>query len=373
MKAETNKVTTSILEFDPTQYGLTESKAREIESTFSPMLNRMVELESEFNDLIVMEVDSKTCLLARELRLKYVNVRTGTAAIHKELKAFYLSGGRFIDGWKNAQAFSSQGIEGKLFDIEKHFEIVEKERITRIQESRSSILTKYNIGYTPSDLGTMPAEIWDNFLVGTKANHKAREAAEKKAAADRKKATADRIIKEEAEAAERARIELENIHLKKQAEERELKAKIEAEKQAKSEAERAAKQKKAEAERIEKESAERKIREEKERKERAAYESQLRVEREAREKIEAELRAKEAAEEKVRFEAERKAVRETIAKEKAQKAARMAPDKEKLIKFAYDILEIEFPDVQSAEALDMVKKTRKELDLIALTLQNFAL
>lgn len=350
MKAENNTLKTAILKIDPTEYGLTESKAKEIESTFSPMLNRMIELESEFNKLIVMEVDEKTCLLARELRLKYVNVRTGTVAIHKELKAFYLNGGRFIDGWKNAQVFASQGIEGKLLDIEKHFEIIEKERIARIQESRSDMLIKYDIQYTPSDLGTMPAEVWDNFLVGTKANYEAREAAEKKAKADRKKATADRIIKEKAEAAERARIQSENIKLKKQAEERELKAKIEAEKQ-----------EKIEDDRVKKEA-----------KERATYESRITAEREARECVEAELRAKEAAEEKARIEAEEKAAKEIAAKEKAQKAARMAPDKEKLTNLAYDILKIELPDVQHAEALDLVRETQKKLDLIALALQNFA-
>jgi len=38
----------------------------------------------------------------KELRLKYMKIRTATLDIHKKQKAFYLAGGRFVDGWMNA-------------------------------------------------------------------------------------------------------------------------------------------------------------------------------------------------------------------------------------------------------------------------------
>ena len=98
----------SIVKINPADYGLTETKAKEIEAMFKPMLQKMVELEEEYNEVVKLEINKDTCTKAKELRLKYVKVRTGTASIHKELKAFYLNGGRFVDGWKNAQLFASQ-------------------------------------------------------------------------------------------------------------------------------------------------------------------------------------------------------------------------------------------------------------------------
>jgi hypothetical protein len=48
-----------------------------------------------------------------------MKIRTATLDIHKKQKAFYLAGGKFVDGWKNAQHFASMGKEEKLEEIEK--------------------------------------------------------------------------------------------------------------------------------------------------------------------------------------------------------------------------------------------------------------
>lgn len=289
---------TDIVKIDPKEFGLEEIKAQQIAEQFKPMLDKMVELEKEFNEVIQKPITKETCKEAKELRLKYVKVRTGTAEIHKQQKAFYLAGGRFVDGWKNAQLFASQGIEEKLEAIEKHYENLERQRIEELKQQRIALLAPYAVENVDAlGLGIMSEDVWNNFLTGTKANHEAKLAAEKKA-------EEERIAREKAEAEEREKIRQENERLKSEAEEREriLQA----------ERENAEKERKAleEAQRKEREAAERILSEEKKKAEseakriREEQEAKLAAERAEREKLEAELKAKQEAEAKAKAEAE---------------------------------------------------------------------
>ncbi len=185
----------NLIKINPADYGLEENKAKQISDMFKPMLDKMTELESEYNSVIKLEASNETCKKAKELRLKYVKVRTGTAQIHKELKAFYLQGGRFVDGWKNAQLMASQGIEEKLSDIKEHFEILERQRIVTLQIKRIKELKQYiEDGQMMSgELGNMTDEIWKNYIAGAKANCELRKEAEKKAEEEREK---ERKLKE---------------------------------------------------------------------------------------------------------------------------------------------------------------------------------
>jgi len=284
-----------IVKINPADYGLEESKAREIEALFTPMLAKMTELEKEYNDVIALKITPETALKAKELRLKYVKVRTGTAEIHKGAKAFYLAGGRFVDGWKNAQLFASEGIEAKLMDIEKHQENQEKERIQKLHDSRLALLRPYieDDIMAAAGIGRMEEDVWKNYLLGVKVAFEQRKEAEKKA-------EEDRIAAEKAEAEERERIRLDNIRLQKEAEEREKQI-----------------------------SAER----EKARKEQEKREKELAVEREAKAKLEAELKEKELAEKQ----AEAKAKRDEEERLAEEKRLLNAPDKEKLNKWLDDI------------------------------------
>ena len=135
------------------------------------MLNKMAELEDQYNAITATEVMTpKVCEAAKELRLKYVKVRTGTAEIHKKAKAYYLAGGRFVDGWKNAQAFASQGKEEKLIEIEKHFERIEEERIRQIEENRKELLKPYTYA-VPDALGWMTDDTFEIYLQGAKQQY----------------------------------------------------------------------------------------------------------------------------------------------------------------------------------------------------------
>jgi uncharacterized alpha/beta hydrolase family protein len=153
--------TIELVKVNPQEYGLTSETAKNIQDQFSPMLEKMVALEDEFNKITSLDIENKsTSILAKELRLKYVKVRTATAEIHKQQKAFYLNGGRFVDGWKNAQLFASQGKEEALEKIEKYFENKEKERIENLQATRIALISEYVKDTTGLEFGSMQEDVF---------------------------------------------------------------------------------------------------------------------------------------------------------------------------------------------------------------------
>lgn len=205
----------NLVEINHEEFGIEESKAKQIAEQFKPMLDKMQELELEFNEVSKLDIeDPVTSKKAKELRLKYVKVRTGTAEIHKTQKAFYLQAGRFVDGWKNAQLFASQGIEDKLESIEKYQENKEIERINNIQLERINIIKPYVENTDNLVLSGMDDEVWEAYLTTKKNQYNDKIEAERVAEENR---LAEIKRQEEEREAQR----LENIRLKKEAEERE--------------------------------------------------------------------------------------------------------------------------------------------------------
>jgi len=204
---------TEIVKIDPKEFGIEDTKAADIQAQFQPMLDKMVELENDYNEVLSLPVEEKeTAKKARELRLKYMKIRTATLDIHKKQKAFYLAGGRFVDGWMNAQKFASLGKEEKLEEIEKYAENLEKKRLAELQKSRMEQLVPYEVENLDSlNLSGMADNVWENFLAGTIANYEAKKKAEQEAREAEEKRLAE-------EAAERERVRLENERLKAEAE-----------------------------------------------------------------------------------------------------------------------------------------------------------
>lgn len=236
---------TNIITVDYSEYGLESTQAQNISKAFKPMLDTMEELEKEYNEVVKMPIeDPKTSKIAKELRLKYVKTRTWTAKIHKQEKAFYLAGWKFVDGWKNAQIFSAQWKEEKLSEIENYFENLEKEKIAKIAEERKEKLKDLELENIDTiDLWSMSNEVFESFYFGCQNSYKLKKEAERKA-------EEERIAKEKAEKEEQERIKKENEELKRKQEEQDKKLKeAEAEKQ---------RLQALEFERIEKENSERK-------------------------------------------------------------------------------------------------------------------
>jgi hypothetical protein len=318
-----------IVKIDPKDYGLEESKAAEIEAMFLPMLAKMRELETEFNHIVKLPIDIETCQMAKDLRLSYVKIRTGTATIHKQVKDFYLIGGRFVDGWKNAQEFASFEKEDILRRIENHFEIIEEERKSKLKEERAKLIKPYFEDINTSMLGEMTEQAFDILLSGAKSQYIARIEAEKKA-------EEERLAAIEAERKRQEEQRLENTRLKAEAEERERLADIERKKQAKILADQKAKADKMQAELL----------------------AKAETEKKERERLETQIRFKKEIEEKAKREA----------KAKAEKAAN-APDKIKLLALADMIGKIELPEVKSPGAADIVFNTKILLQKIVKFIQ----
>lgn len=396
-------MTTKLVKINAADYGLEETKAAQISEMFKPMLDKMVELEKEYNEVVQLETSRETCVKAKMLRLKYVKVRTGVVKIHKDLKSFYLRGGRFVDGWKNAQLMASQGIEEKLKDMEEHYNNLEKKRVEELHNERANKLHAFEVEVIPEGLGLMAESVWDNFLAGIMTNYETRKQAEIKAEEERRER--ERIIKlhdfrknqalscwqfirddikssrlgemdegtwknilsmaqakKKRYEVEQERIRKENERLKQEAETAEKKRKQEeVDRQAKAETERKERERIVVEEKTKAE-VERKAREERERKEREAYEAKLKKERKERERIEAELKARAETErkEKERIAAELKA-KEEKEKHRIEEAQRREREQK-------EVEERKKQEAQEAEARkgdeEKVKDLILELEII---------
>jgi hypothetical protein len=213
-----NELKTIDLNID--QYGLQENKSDSIKKLYIPMINGLDKLETEFNETIIKDVTKKTIKDFKALRLKIAKLRTSANNARKEAKEEYLQVNKAIQGAYNTLEYATKSKESKLLEKEKYFENLEIERIENLQVDRSNKLEEYNVYPIPLNLGIMEDDVWNVFLTGAKATHKAIIEAEKLA-------EQQRIEKERIEAEEKERLRLEQIEtqkenerLKKEAEEK---------------------------------------------------------------------------------------------------------------------------------------------------------
>lgn len=283
-----------LVEIKAEEYGLTSDKAKEVELGFSPSIEKLNELKPEYDLLIQKEISVDVCKEAKNLRLRFVKVRTGTEKIHKALKAFYLAGGRFVDAWKNKQMTISEEVEQKLKDIEEYYERIEikkkeERKVLRLQE-----LEKIEHTGEGLDILEMDDSLWAIVFTGLKKEYLDRKEAELKT-------EEERIAKEKAEREAQERIRKENDRLKKEAEEKDRKAKEEREAHEKAMAEVRAK---AEAEKKKQEETIRKQKEETERKQKEieakAKAEQEKLKKEAEEKEETARKDRERLEKQLK-------------------------------------------------------------------------
>ncbi len=337
----------------PQDSGLEIESVKSLETLFAPFFTQAEEWRQKALACKVTDVNDKRGMkFARESRLALREIRIAVEKSRKKAKEDSLRRGKAIDGMANVFNAAVEPIEAFLLEQEQYAERVEAERISKLTEERRTLLEPYGISplFNVATLGTLSEEDFQTMLADSKAITEARVERERKA-------EADRIAKEKAEAAERERIRLENEQLKREASEREEEARKERERiaaerkaeqeKAAAEAARVAKEREAERQKAE---AERRAIEEKSRKEREAIEAKARAEREAA----AAQAAKERAE-RERLEAEIKAKKDAEAKAKAAEAKRAAaalraPDKEKLLTLAKSVRNLSVPALSTDEA-----------------------
>ncbi len=294
-----------IILIDSKEFGLETNEAAQIESVFIPMIEKMSELEKQYNEIIKLPIDKDTIKKARELRLVYVKTRTGTAEIHKTAKQYYLAGGRFVDAWKNAQAFSAQGKEDVLEKIEKHFEIIEEQKKLKVEAERIEQLKEFVADVSVYQLKDMTDVAFQELFTNSKTAYDVKIAAEKKA-------EEDRIAEETRQKEEQERIKKENEELKKQAE----------------------------------------LREKQIQEERAIAEAA---------RLKAEAEAKKQAELLADIENKKRLADEAVEREKLE--ALQAPDKEKIKAFANRLSALEYPVITDKKMQEILNDAKKQIDV----------
>lgn len=289
-------------EVKPELFGLEISKAQEMTSGLAVTFAEREVLKKSYIEIIELPITSETLPIFKELRLKIVKNRTqGIEKWHKDNKAFYLAGGRFVDAIKNKEILENEQMESKLMEAEKFFENQEKERKSKLNLERIEKIYPYVTDTIGLDLSDMSEYDFDDFLLGKKTRFEN----------DKKEREAEAIRIENqrlAEIEKQKAIEIEYAKLKVEAEAKELQIKKERN-------EALAKQKAIQDE------ADKKAREEK-----AKQDAILKAEQEAREKLEKELQAKKEAELQ---EKHLKEQAELQAKKEAEKLAK-APIKQQL-------------------------------------------
>lgn len=259
--------------------------------------------------------------LARTIRLELKGVRVAAEKTRKALKEDALRMGKAIDGVNNLLLAAIVPLEKHLEEQEQFGErLLEAERQATLARRSAELAPYLSEGQLVPALDVMSAEQFASYLEDAKTLHAAKiEAA--------KRAEAERIAKEQAEAAERERLRIENERLKKEADERE--AVLAAEREA---SEKELARIKAEADAAARAEAMRQnaLRE--------VERVKAQAEREAREKLEREIAAKNAAE-AARLKAE-------LA---AQAKANRAPDKQKALAFAATVRALKAPEASTPE------------------------
>lgn len=188
---------------NPKEYGIEETKAKELLGGLPQIIAEREVLESQYQAIIKEDIENpETSKKARQLRLLIKENRTkGINNWHKVTKDYFLKGGQFVDAIKRKEIAVNESMELKLEQIEKYAELQEQKRLDAIGKQRTSELEPY-AEFVPFgiDLRTMSDDDYIKFLNGAKLQHQAKLEAERKAEEERKKeAQRQRLIKENRE------------------------------------------------------------------------------------------------------------------------------------------------------------------------------
>lgn len=288
--------------------GLELSEGEQIKQSYLPFFIQIAEIKEESKKINFenpTELDEK---IARELRLRMVKIRTGSATIKDERKKIHLLRGNLEQSSYNLIKTGCELEEEIFLQVEKKREIAEKLRKENLKNERLELLKDFCETPEIYPLSEMEEESFNDLFEALKIAKQQKEAKEK---AELLRLENERIEKEKAIEAQR----LENERLKQEAEKREKELVIEREK-VKKEKEAIELKAKQEAEKLA----------EQNRIEKAKQELILKKEREEKERLENELKSKQEKERKIELERIEKEKAKLLAKEKAEKA----PIKDKL-------------------------------------------
>ena len=119
-------------------FGITTEKAQELTRGLDVIIAEKEVLKKQFLEIAQQEITPELCSVARELRFKIKSNRTkGINVWHKNNKAYFLSGGRFVDAIKKKESSENEKMEETLLSVENHFIDIENKRIIAKQLAES--------------------------------------------------------------------------------------------------------------------------------------------------------------------------------------------------------------------------------------------
>lgn len=305
------------------------------------------EIIANYKKIEVTSEDQKELMAeARDKRLTLKKARTTVENKRKELKTDIVKQGRAIDSVARYVKEEIEPAEKYLEEQEKFAELRAAERAATLKAERIEKLVLYTDDVSLYNLDDMSDIRFDALLDTLKKQHE-QEVAEAKRIED------ERIAKVKAEQEEQERIRKENEKLKAEAE---AKEKAEQEERKKRQAEEDARLAAEQKEREEREAEQAK-------KDAEAQAERNRIQKEADEKVKLERarveKLQEAQREREQADAQAKATAE-----EAERAALLAPDKEKLISFAQGLDRVrteKMPAVKTKQAQDILNEVELKM------------
>ncbi len=339
-----------LIKVNPEQFGLSEIQANVIANKFLPVLEEMQPLIEKYEEIKSLDpADATNSKQFDDLRKKLVKVRTNCAKIHKDEKAYYLAGGKYVDSWKNKQLEITEPVEADLKEKADYLEIQEQKRKNELRDERLAELQMFDADGSMMNLGEMSDEMYDAILTGAKAKREQRIKEQKEfEEANAKKAQYDLEIQQEEMV---WALYYQRIYDSEMAEER---AKLAEQKRIKDEAEAKAKAEFEASEKI-------KLADEKAKAEiQKAKDDAEKAIKDAADK--AELDRKETERQ-----AELKAETERKAEAEKQRLESLAPDKNKAEKYIEELRAIKFPEFTTDE---YIKRKPKFGNLMAMAIKE---
>jgi len=324
-------------------------KRNEVQTVLNHVFNGVAKMREQLDSVTVTDANDKVNMkLANTIRLGVRQVRLEAektfdakrADVQQQMLSYKTEDSLWLKAKQTMQILTKEIEENARWkeETKERFEAEQKE--LKVQQ-RMLKVAKVAPEMARTEFEGMSDETFEMFFAGIEKAFNDKLEAEKKA-------EAERVEKEKAEIAERERIRKENERLKAEAEAKEKQL---ADERAKAEAER------------------KKI-EEDAKKEREEADRKLKAEREA-----AKIAADKAKAEKDKLEAELKAEadkkeNERKAKEAAEKKAKNAPDKEKLLEIARNIDNLAIPEIKSEEAQKILSDVKILLSKVSVFIRE---
>jgi len=155
------------------------TKAEKIASSYAPMMNEVTEQGFLIKQLV--KGNAEDVGKAKRIKLDLGKICSRAAQQKTIDKQVVLLETRFIDALFNSVNGAARLNQEEAKEIEQHFDIIERERIVKLQGERETEVRKYSdeMVTVPDFLGAMNDDIWNNYITGVKANYTAKLEAEK--------------------------------------------------------------------------------------------------------------------------------------------------------------------------------------------------